>query len=926
MSALATLVLGAFVLMAATVAFAESLPRPSLLTAAFGGLGLLVAGCLVTWSAVAWRTRAPVSVARAVPCPRPQGLVEGAELLDAGSSPTPSPPNGSPGSSPAPASGMVAAHAASLADLLDATDPETLVALAPARHRALGVAAVTAIGMLFASQSAWVEERIAGLMAEPRALDQGPAREQLRDALVGDIDYVLTLPAYTELAARRIRNSDGDVSALIGTRVQLATRALARVAAASLRFEGDEQTVQLTVGEDGQSLSGDFTVQRSGAFRFQLTSLDEGLLLERHAHRVVATEDRPPTIDLIEPPDDLELEELAPFSVVYRALDDFGLARVDVLVRKLEPAAPAPEPQDPAPSAAGGPTRKRVASLSGESSHLSTLTVDPTEYELVAGEVLVVSLEVRDGNTIATRPGTGRSRELRVRLHSPAERHSENVAAERALLDAMVNLLGDRLEAPLHASRHPFGRSGPPPRFEAMVAGQTQVHRGATSLLEQLEAVEEGLSRDSLAVGTDTDAIRDMRRRYAGHHDQERRAVTAALETIDEAERPPVLELLTHSNDRGIQELEADIPLLERLLTEEAERSVRDEARELVNAQAGLRELLERAAAAKDKDELRAELLQRLLDMRATLAAMRPRLAESARPMPFENANMDAMSGIEEMSDVASGIDNLMELVRQGRMDEALAAVEKLGQAVQGLSSKMDEVLDSPTGASGGAGTLALRSLGGELDKLRSVEAELKESAAAEHAAEQGAGDEEQSGGPDGEVGPTPQRPKPTEPSSNEAPATAEGPGRGGSGDTLKKQRAARTRLDELQEELRKVDGQRPGSEAQLKPSLEAARRAMAAAEEALEQQEPGRASDEMGHAEDALRAAGDVVRRETEGHDGTSQAPGANVSRRPVEIPSADRYRVPKEFREELLRSHKETAPPSYRGLVDRYYEALIR
>jgi hypothetical protein len=60
----------------------------------------------------------------------------------------------------------------------------------------------------------------------------------------------------------------------------------------------------------------------------------------------------------------------------------------------------------------------------------------------------------------------------------------------------------------------------------------------------------------------------------------------------------------------------------------------------------------------------------------------------------------------------------------------------------------------------------------------------------------------------------------------------------------------------------------------------------------------------------------------------GDAQRHGFNAgsAREKVEIPDADQFQAPREFRKDLLDAMKETAPESYKDQVKRYYEELVK
>jgi hypothetical protein len=58
----------------------------------------------------------------------------------------------------------------------------------------------------------------------------------------------------------------------------------------------------------------------------------------------------------------------------------------------------------------------------------------------------------------------------------------------------------------------------------------------------------------------------------------------------------------------------------------------------------------------------------------------------------------------------------------------------------------------------------------------------------------------------------------------------------------------------------------------------------------------------------------------------GQREGDGMDPSREKVEIPGAEAYKVPEEFRKDLLEAMKQGAPEPYKGDLQRYYEELVK
>jgi hypothetical protein len=58
----------------------------------------------------------------------------------------------------------------------------------------------------------------------------------------------------------------------------------------------------------------------------------------------------------------------------------------------------------------------------------------------------------------------------------------------------------------------------------------------------------------------------------------------------------------------------------------------------------------------------------------------------------------------------------------------------------------------------------------------------------------------------------------------------------------------------------------------------------------------------------------------------GGESGDGHDPAREKVNIPGAEAYKVPEEFRKDLLDAMKQGAPERYKGEVQRYYEELVK
>jgi len=141
------------------------------------------------------------------------------------------------------------------------------------------------------------------------------------------------------------------------------------------------------------------------------------------------------------------------------------------------------------------------------------------------------------------------------------------------------------------------------------------------------------------------------------------------------------------------------------------------------------------------------------------------------------------------------------------------------------------------------------------------------------------------------------------------------------------RQERLRGRLEQARRSMAQLGAEQPGLQGQLERLMDDAEQSMEQAGRELGQLNPSLAEEHQRSALEKLGQAGEQLDRAAKPQQpGEREGVGVGEHRKRVEIPQAADYRVPAEFREELLKAMKEDAPPLYRELVERYYESLIR
>jgi len=515
------------------------------------------------------------------------------------------------------------------------------------------------------------ERRVALLWSgEADASGAGAATRQ--GPLVGDLVVVLRAPAYAGLPPRQLNSSDGAVTGLRGSAVELSGRLLEAGEQAFVLLQG-EQEQRLHAALEGERLSARFVLERDGSYRFGLSDEAGDARVEARPRPLKVIPDRHPEVRLEEPAADLDLDEAEPLEVVFRAEDDFGFSRVELVLEFMD----GDEPAERRPLLAPGELQGRE--LNGRSK-LSLL-----EMGLQPGDRIQFYVEAADNDTVGG-PKVGSSARRVVRILSGQERHDRSTAQARQVWEAMIRLLATRLELPPLDRAQRWPTLAPP--VQEMLAETAATLQLSTELLGALE-------KDPLASTAVHAAFRSFRDRSEAlfRGEQER---FVQLEDLRARGRHALgagqLQLLAQLGQQSAEELEQSILAIDRLLDRQQTEDLAALGKDLMQAQDRLRELLRQYKETQDP-ALRRQIEREMRRLAQRIEDLMRRLAAQMKKLPFEHLNRDALAGESVQAkalDFQEQMKALQERFDAGDVQGALDALERFSSGLQGMMDALE--------------------------------------------------------------------------------------------------------------------------------------------------------------------------------------------------------------------------------------------
>jgi hypothetical protein len=616
------------------------------------GLGVVAAGA-VAFALYHLRRARPALLARDLERrdPRAAGLGSAVELLAL---------LRATGDEPPFSLELARAHVGSAATRAAAIDPNRAFDLRPAKRAAafaLGAAVVTA------GLSLLVKPIGAGLVRLARE-ETGAEAAATVEPITGEIELTYVYPVHTGLPNKTIAGTNGEISAPRGTVVRLKTRADRDVEKASIVVDG--AAVPLEV-EGSRSLSGELVVGKSGTYAFRFEDRRGRAVALGPPIPIAAIDDAVPEVRLLAPEEEVVVTEHDTVELAWEGSDDYGLAGVELVYQvaggeeRTLPIAGFPEPR----RRADGTYAWELAALGLEPGDAISYYVRATDNDAVSG------------------PKRGQSATQRLKVFSAAEHRRELLAKLNAAWEAMVAALGDRIaprEGPKKLDGEPRIEAGRPADDEVQAVTETLSTLAAEFRKDEAAPRELGLAAANVA-------------RTLGEKARTTRAARAAA-VARQAALPLLLGALERAEAAEQKELEKDVLYLEALLDRQRLEEMRSLAQELAD---GRKELARRLQALKDAptDEARKAATEELGRLRERLGELMRKMAELQQGVQDGHLNREALAQVAKERDLLGNLDDVQKLLEQGKVDEAIAALDKLGNQLDEMAGALDEARDS---------------------------------------------------------------------------------------------------------------------------------------------------------------------------------------------------------------------------------------
>ncbi|MEE9253128.1 MAG: DUF4175 family protein [Thermodesulfobacteriota bacterium] len=688
---------------------------------------------------------------------------------------------------------------------------------------------------------------------------------------LADISITYKYPQYSRIPQQTVLGTTGDVKALMGTQVTLRAVPLRAVGNLELVLSSG---LRVSVSREGGSIEGSFTVLSDGSYFIR-----DSLGARTRNFAVTAEKDRFPSVKISSPntEDILDIKGEESIDIEYETADDFGHTAIYLLSRSEH-----------------GEYIKLLSELAEEPQRFGgSVKIDLYSVPGQPGEVFEVGVMAYDNDGVSG-PKAGISNTIRIRVKDRRQEHRDIVELAEVLFEQLLETLADDIEFRPDTLAAAID-------YQAVRETQGDITVKIQGAYATLEALIDNMKGDDYSDYTYFIGLSNMLSRI--DEILEDRNETSSLFS------PAGIGRFDGRVTREINEFEDDVLFLDSMIKSEMIRDSLLYGQDMASGYEELSELLKKLKEGVDEETLKA-IERKIAELKELMAQMAQKLASLNSSIPEGHLNPEAFKTVN----VSEQLDEMMKLIEEGRLDEALSMLGDMESQMQDMMAALQSGAQSFASASLSGGIMTLNNIVSRIEKLEEAESELKQN---------------------------------TESLMDSLLKNREGAERDDSA-AKKDMRKLADRQDKIERETYELAGEcnNPSAGAvlpgELGKELGEASRYMAGASENLSEAEISKGISNESEALEALRRAKASAKGLLEQLKMSSMGRGQSVpfvlggrNRRHgmigvdtgyVEIPQAAEPVVGKELKESLLKALRDGSPEGFDELNRKYYERIIK
>jgi len=437
-------------------------------------------------------------------------------------------------------------------------------------------------------------------------LEAGGERSRLYGVTVLDPPRITGLkltfryPRYSEIPTAVVDENDGNLVALVGTKVAIQASSNKELEGAKLIFEkGGVHRMEVK----GERAAAEIEVSKENSYHIELVDRSGNINPDPISYEIVPLQDAYPTVEITSPGANIDLNETRLLPLSFEAYDDYGFSSLELHCLLESEGVKSPEWSLQIPVGEQGGTHL-----------LSDYGWDLTSLGMIPGDLVTYYLKVYDNDRVSG-PKSARSQSFTARFPSLDEILSDlDLRREGEVLDLEEVLRQERqLQEKLREFSRELRRNLPEDwqekkELESAVRTQEELSQ---KLAEVADRMEESIRKteenqlNTLEMLAKMMEVRQLLEEIATPELKEAlRRLQEALERMRPTELRRALEKFQTSQEELLQNLERTLALLKQLQAEQKLDALIQLAERLLGEQNDINQSLQGAETPEEQNQL----------------------------------------------------------------------------------------------------------------------------------------------------------------------------------------------------------------------------------------------------------------------------------------------------------------------------------
>ncbi len=574
-----------------------------------------------------------------------------------------------------------------------ASFPITLDTSATVRHQLPGLAST----VTYYAEAPWNEDGVRSDTGRITVIDR---------PLIRTLSGRVIPPAYTRLAPTPLTERQADVTALMGSTVDLSVAASKTLTTASVIIERrvDSATVDSTIvpmDVQGAVAAGRFTVTGNGTYHIRLSDSDGQENAEPVRYGIVALRDGYPSIVMKDPSRDVDVDISAKLPLTVAVSDDYGFTKLTLHYRLIRSRYAVPEENYTA----------LPLPIDGSSTTLEIGYVwDLADVGITPDDQYEYYLEVAD-NDIVNGPKTARTAAYKVRLPSLEEVFAETDEAQAQIQNELTELLeeseelrkeADELRREMQKQQAQSKRQtdwSDRKKAEDLAKRQAELEKRMEETVDKLEDMTNKLEQNNAISPETLEKYKElqelMKKVKSPELERMQQQMQKAMENLSPEELEKMMSEFKFDEEKFKQNIERTLDLLKRAQAEQKADELSKRAEELARRQDELRQQAENTNAndkqAREKLAQQQEQLQKdLADLARESKELEDLMKEIGRDMPMEQ--MDAAQKDLNADQTSQQMQDAQQQMQNGDMQSASEQQKNASESLQRFAQQMRQM------------------------------------------------------------------------------------------------------------------------------------------------------------------------------------------------------------------------------------------